>query len=163
MSDAELAALYEQYGYLVHRRCLRLLRSQAEADDALQEVFVRVLRYHREQVERSMLGWLYGIAANVCYDQLKRRARHQPAGDVEALPGRAAEAEAVDPDRRAVVGAVLRQLDARTREIGVRHYLDGMTQEEVAAHTGYSRKTIGKKLQLFEEQFRKLYLRAGGR
>jgi DNA-binding transcriptional regulator LsrR (DeoR family) len=45
----------------------------------------------------------------------------------------------------------------------VRHFLDGMTQEEVAASTGYSRRTVGKKLALFEAEFRRLFLNAGGR
>jgi DNA-directed RNA polymerase specialized sigma24 family protein len=39
----------------------------------------------------------------------------------------------------------------------VLHFLDGYTQEEVAAQTGYSRRTIGKKLQQFEQRIRQLW------
>jgi RNA polymerase sigma-70 factor (ECF subfamily) len=161
VTDAELSQLYQRTGFLVHRRCLQLLRSQSAADDAVQEVFMRVLRYHRDQGGESMLGWLYGIAANVCFDQLKQQARHRADADAaESVERPGAEQ---DPDRQAVVGAVLRQLDPRTREVGVRHFLDGMTQEEVADSTGYSRRTVGKKLALFEAEFRRLFLGAGGR
>lgn len=162
LTEAELARLYEQYGYLVHRRCLQILRSQAEADDAVQEVFMRVLRYHQNQGVRSMLGWLYGIAANVCFDLLDRRARHAPEERADAAADARFQGGSGDADRRALVGAVLRGFDARTREVGVRHFLDGMTQEEVAAHTGYSRRTVGKKLRVFEERFRQLFSSVGG-
>jgi RNA polymerase sigma factor (sigma-70 family) len=62
-----------------------------------------------------------------------------------------------DADRRALLGVALRQLDGKTRTIGVLHYLDGYTQEEVAERTGYSRRTVGKKLKLFEERIRQLW------
>ena len=62
-----------------------------------------------------------------------------------------------DADRRALLGGALRQLDEKTRTIGVLHFLDGYTQEEVAEQTGYSRKTVGKKLQLFEARVRELW------
>ncbi len=55
-----------------------------------------------------------------------------------------------DGDTAATVRALLRTLDEKTRDIGLLHHLGGLTQEEVATHTGYSRRTVGKKLQLFE-------------
>jgi DNA-directed RNA polymerase specialized sigma24 family protein len=51
----------------------------------------------------------------------------------------------------------LRKLDTTAQHIGVLHHLDGYTQEEVAERTGYSRKTVGKKLQLFETAFQALW------
>ena len=157
MTESELTALYQRYGYLVRRRCLQLLRSRADADDALQEVFVRVLKYHREQGGTSMLGWLQGIAANVCFDLLKKRGRDEPRDPLaEPSPGGQVVGTPQDSERRAVIGWALRSLDSRTREIGLRHHLDGLTQEEVAEHTGLSRKTVGKKLALFEAELRRL-------
>jgi len=64
----------------------------------------------------------------------------------------------VDSDRRAIVAAVLRKMDSKIREIGVLHHLNGMTQEEVAENTGYSRRTVGKKLKSFEELFKKHFV-----
>ena len=56
-----------------------------------------------------------------------------------------------DPDVRAIVGAALRNTDERTRQVVVLHHLHGMTQEEVAVATRYSRKTVGKKLDAFAQ------------
>jgi RNA polymerase sigma-70 factor (ECF subfamily) len=163
LDKAALARLYETYGYLVHRRCLGLLKNAQDADDALQEVFVRVHRYGRPRALTSELAWLYSIATNCCFDLIARRGREasreplslsREAGPVQGGPG--------DADRRAVLGSVLARFDETTRNIGVLHYLDGFTQEEVAERTGLSRKTVGKKLGQFEEAVVSLWRQAHG-
>lgn len=162
MDDAELTELYTRYGFLVHRRCAALVRVPADAEDAVQETFLRARRYGEKRPPTNALSWLYAIAANVCFDLMAKRGREapHPEDDAAALDARST-GEAEDGDRQAVLSAVLRQVDGTTREIGVLHYLDGYTQEEVAAQTGYSRRTIGKKLQAFEERVRSLWRRAG--
>ncbi len=158
MTDAELTALYEQYGYLVHRRCLAIVRNRADADDALQETFLRVRRYGNDRPTGSALAWLYTIASRCCFDLAEKKGRERVADEEElrALEN-VGHGSADDPDNRAVVGAALRTLDGKTRTIGVLHYLDGFTQEEVAERTGYSRKTVGKKLKNFETLLRRAW------
>lgn len=158
MDDAQLARLYEQYGYLVHRRCLQLVRRPEDAEDALQETFLRVKRYGAPREGGSMLAWLYTIAQRCCFDLLERRGR-EPTAEQEQLAAleQRGEGSPEDADRRALLGLALRQLDGKTRTIGVLHFMDGYTQEEVAEKTGYSRRTIGKKLQQFEDRIRQLW------
>lgn len=166
MRDADLASLYERYGPLVRRRCFTILKSPADADDALQEVFMRVQRYGVRPETESMLAWLYTLATNCCYDAMKKARRLTPLADNavlgarnEALP---ASGNPNDGDRRALLRAVLSRLDRRCCEIGILHFLDGLTQDEVAQRTGYSRKTIGKKLAEFESQFVTMWRAAHG-
>jgi len=161
MDDAQLADLYERYGALVHRRCLQLLRRPEDAEDALQETFLRLKRLDAAPDEAgSTLAWLYTVARRVAFDLLERRGRTPVASEGELLAlERNGAGEPSDADRRALVGAALRELDADTRTIGVLHHLDGYTQEEVAARTGYSRRTVGKKLQRFEERLREIWER----
>jgi len=152
LTDERLAELYTRYGYLVRRRCLAVLGSAVDAEDAMQEVFVRVRKYGVPQPPpASLLAWLYTVANRCCYDALGRRGRQEPLDPAE-LPqvDQRTVGSLADADRRAVVGAVLRELDEATREMGLLHHLGGLTQEEVAEKTGYSRKTVGKKLQAFE-------------
>lgn len=157
MDSKELAALYEKYGYLVHRRCKALLGHAADADDALQEVFMRVQRYGRPEATGSDLGWLYAIATRVCFDhKAKRREAPVDPADLSAVDPRSL-GNRKDADVRAVVGAALRSMDLKTAEIGVLHHVDGYTQEEVSARTGISRKTIGKKLAVFEALVREVF------
>lgn len=155
MTDQELTRLYEKYGFLVHRRCAALLGNSADAEDALQETFLRVKRYSASPTTGSELSWLYTIASHCAYDLMAKRKRETPESP-ETLPrlDKRSVGSGEDPDRRAMIGAVLRRLDERTRTIGVLHYIDGYTQEEVAVQTGYSRRTVGKKLKIFEDMFR---------
>ena len=158
MDDAQLTQLYERYGYLIHRRCLQLLRRPEDAEDALQETFLRVKRYGPPRDGEATLAWLYTVAARCCFDLMEKRGREPVAEEsqlaaLEERGGGCAE----DADRRALLGAALRTLDGKTRTIGVLHYLDGYTQEEVAEQTGFSRKTVGKKLKTFEDRIRQLF------
>ena len=156
MQSEEIAELYERCGHLVHRRCLQLLGSEWDANDAHQEVFLRAQRYGRSRERGSSpLMWLYTIAAHCCFDLARKRGRERPLShDHLADLEQRVSGSGHDADVKAVVGALLRKLDPRVREIGMLHYLDGLTQEEVAAQTGYSRRTVGKKLREFEEHFR---------
>ncbi|MFZ5441252.1 MAG: RNA polymerase sigma factor [Myxococcota bacterium] len=160
MDQTQLAALYQQYGYYVHRRCMALLGSSADADDALQEVFLRVQRYGRSDATGSDLGWLYAIATRVCFDL--RQKKTPEAVDPAELPALETRAEAASPDTRAAIGLALRSMDQKVAELGVLHHLDGYTQEELEARLGISRKTIGKKLALFDALVREVATKLRG-
>lgn len=155
VTNDALAQLYRQYGALLHRRCRALLGSEADANDALQETFVRVQRYPPTGVE-AMLPWLYGVATRVCFDALAQRRRAQPMaarvlGRLKELVGGVTSSSV---EERLSVGSVLALLDETSREMALLHWLDGLTQEEVGARTGYSRKTVGLKLKAAEERLR---------
>lgn len=165
MDDAQLSELYTRYGYLVHRRCLQLVRRPEDAEDALQETFLRVKRYGGPRDGQASLAWLYTVAQRCCFDLMQKRGR-EPVAEEAQLAALEARGDGGGPDAadtRALLGAALRQLDEKTRDIGVLHFLDGYTQEEVAERTGYSRKTVGKKLKNFEERLRQLWAGAKSR
>ncbi len=149
-----LAQLYVRYGALVHRRCRTLLGSDADANDALQETFMRVQRYPPTGVE-AMLPWLYGVATRVCF-ALSQRKRAQPMSSrllgkmKELMGGRSAGSV----EEQLSLGSVLALLDETTREMAMLHWLDGMTQDEIGQRTGYSRKTVGLKLKDAETRLR---------
>ena len=156
MNDASLAALYEQYGHLIFLRCQRLLAHPADAEDAMHDVFVRAHRH--PSPEKSTLIWLYRIATNCCFDRLRKRRMVER----KRLPDEEAHVE-VDPDRRALLTMVLRQVDEVTCEMGLLHHVDGLTQDEIAHECGFSRRTVGKKLEAFDMEFKARWQEAGGR
>ncbi len=123
MADSS-ATLAPQFGDLERYRrpltayCYRLLASPFDAEDAVQESFVRAWRgLDRFEGRAALKSWLYRIATNVCFDMLKaseRRARPMdlgPAGEpieanlrtlpettwIEPLPDRALLADDGDP------------------------------------------------------------------
>jgi RNA polymerase sigma factor (sigma-70 family) len=94
-----LAERFEAHRPRLHAVAHRMLGSAAEADDAMQEAWLRLSRSGAEGVE-NMGGWLTTIVARVCLDLLRsRRSRHEePAG--EHLPEPASDA---DPEQQALM------------------------------------------------------------
>jgi RNA polymerase sigma-70 factor (ECF subfamily) len=148
-------ALYRQFGPAIFRRCLKLLRDPAEAEDATQEVFVRVFRsLERFTYGDSALPWIFQIATRHCLHRLRDGSRHDasrarlPDADPRDLGGALA-------DRR-TAAQLLARFDDRTALIALHALVDGMTQEEVGQALGLSRKTVGLKLQQFIDRARVL-------
>ena len=93
---AELEERLEHHRVELIGYCSRMLRSQAEAEDAVQETMVRAWRGHDRFEGRSALRtWLYRIATNVCLDLLGSASRR--AHPIDLGPGAVAE---VSPDSR---------------------------------------------------------------
>jgi RNA polymerase sigma-70 factor (ECF subfamily) len=83
-SSAELERSFEQHRKELTGYCYRMLGSPFEAEDAVQDTFLRAWRAHERFEGRSALkSWLYRIATNVCLDMLngrQRRARPMDLG-----------------------------------------------------------------------------------
>ena len=88
--------LFVRYGATVFRRCRQLLGNDAAAEDATQEVFIRVLdRIDSFRGEATPLTWIFGIATLHCLQQLRNRGTQ-----LTKLEAFAAEPEgtSADPD-----------------------------------------------------------------
>jgi len=153
MDAAALQELYELYGYAVHRRCLWLLREPAQADDALQEVFLKVLRYGQSFRGENPLGWLYRIADRHCFNMIRKRENRTRFDILEQTAE--SEQKMGEATSRAylarLVAQVLAECPRRVGEVAVLYYVDGMTQDEVSRAVGCSRKTIKKRLARFQK------------
>ncbi len=153
--DAALAKeMYQRYGYAVHRRCLRLLRESAAADDALHDVFIKVLRYRSAAPVEHPLAWLYTIADRCCFDALKKGRRLTLVDRTEQLECGESNGQSSTPaaDRVHLVAQLLARCSDRIRRVAVLYYIDGMTQQEVAEAVGCSRKTVKKRLAAFRDK-----------
>ena len=150
MDHREAAArLYRDYGPAVYRRCLRLLRNREAAQDATQEVFVRLVRNMERLEDRGgALPWIYRVTTNHCLNVLRNAGRRGEGAllvDLEADDRPATEAL---PDRL-LAQEMLQRFDASTQAVVVGVFVDGMEREEVAATLGISKRTVSRRLERF--------------
>src|ERR1700716_4467074 len=89
-SEIDLAALVETYSPLLFRVAHSVLRSRAEAEDVVQDVFVRVLEHRRSLTAvRDMRVWLVRVAWNLAIDRRRRiRPEQFDEGIAEELGAR---------------------------------------------------------------------------
>ncbi len=150
MGEAEVAAAYRQYAAQVRRRCRRILRQEQAAEDATQEVFLKLWRYGQSFREAECkLGWLYRVADRCCFTEM-RRQRVQGELGMDEID--AATPTPTSSEDRELVLRFLDRFDERVQQIAVLHFVEEMTQDEIAAVTGWSRQTIHKKLGLLRER-----------
>jgi RNA polymerase sigma-70 factor (ECF subfamily) len=159
---SQVSRLYRELGPAVYRRCLRLLGDRAAAEDATQEVFVKLLRdMDRLQDRETVLPWIYRVAMNHCLNlrrDARKRGQDALAGDLDVLPDTRGSGPDAYPDRQ-LAQAILSRFDAETQAVAVGVLVDGMEHEEVASVLGISRRTVSRKLDRFVENARKYLAR----
>lgn len=146
MVDVE--ELYRSYGPMVLRRCRSMLRNEELALDAMQDVFVRLLRRSRELERTAPSSLLYRIAINVCLN-IMRSARRRPIhGDdavIDAVAG--SDDHASRTADRALLDEIFAAGDELTRTMAYLHYVDRLTLEETAVEVGLSVSGVRKRLR----------------
>ncbi|MBK9517584.1 MAG: RNA polymerase sigma factor [Anaeromyxobacter sp.] len=156
MTTEEVSALYERFGYSVYRRCLRILREPARAEDALQDVFVRVLRYGSGYRGGSVLSWLLRIADRAALDRLHRDGGRSPADPEKAKAPELPTGLLQEPEAARLVSELLAGLPRPLQEVALLTYLDGLTAAEIATELGCSSMTVKRRLRALHEQARAL-------
>jgi RNA polymerase sigma-70 factor (ECF subfamily) len=143
--DPELEVLdqYVAHAHALYRFCRFTLASNDDAEDVVQDTFLRLIEHVRRGGDRSNLaGWLFTVAANGCRDRMRSRRRWLPwEPRLEERPAPAAEEP---PDRRAAAAAA-RTLSARDRLlVGLR--AQGLSYREIAAASGIREQSVGRVL-----------------
>jgi RNA polymerase sigma-70 factor (ECF subfamily) len=138
------------------------LKDDALAEDATQEVFVRVLRHiERAPDDAAALAWIYRISTNYCLNQIRDRGRQaEPTApsDLPESPGAHPEPELLD---RNLAMKLVARAPEKLKATAVLYYVDGLEQEQVARTLGISRRTVINRLQEFSERSRKFLAREG--
>jgi len=145
---AAFTELVERYGGRLLTVASRLLGSRADAEDAVQRALVQCyLGAAGYQPRWAASTWLYRILTNVCVDEMRRRAvraSHARAADPAALSapleGPAAAGRRVD------VARALERVPREARVLLVLHYMDGLTNTELARIRGISVNTVKSQL-----------------
>jgi len=151
----DIAAWYEKYGPMVIRRCRVLLRNDDEALDAVQDVFVNLLRSEGRLQGSFPSSLLYTMATNVCLNRI--RGKRREAWDI--LSGgeeifSAADGNYEQVDAELLVKAILEDESEETRAICFMYHADGMTLSEIGEAVSLSISGVRKRLESFRKRAR---------
>jgi RNA polymerase sigma-70 factor (ECF subfamily) len=158
----ELAAIYDAYAGALYRYLLTLLGNAEEAEDALQELFLAVMRRAGRGPIRNPQAYLFQAARRQVLLARRRRSKQDKAASAAAVSW--VDTEACSPDQRELaidVDRALRSLPAEQREVIALRLAEGMTFREVAAALGIALSTAARRYRLGLSRMREL-LEGGG-
>lgn len=157
--------VYEEYFSFVWRSLLRLGVSQANVDDAAQDVFVVIHRRLSTFEGRSSLKtWIFCVAQRIAHDYRRRERRAEAQGPVPLtlLDGRSCPEQRTEDARAAAfLDAFLATLDDGKREVFILMELEQMTAPETADALGINVNTVYSRLRAVRLQFRQAAVAEG--
>ena len=147
-----IGMLLERYTLLLLGVCMKYLKSEAEAKDAVQQVFLKVLTEVTKKYEITYFkSWLYMVAKNHCLMKLRGqqgkyvteiRDHHAPAAGAE-------EKDDILQNEQTFVylEEALQELNEEQRQCVILFYLQKLSYQQVADKTGYSMLQVKSYIQ----------------
>lgn len=149
LTGDEIARLFRTFGPLIFQRALRLLGHRDDAEEATQEVFVRVLRAADDYDDREkMHHWVYRITTRYCLNQIRDRKRRSALMQQHG-PRAASLVTRRSPSAMMTLRALLAMAPEDQAQAAVHVLLDGMSRSDAAAEMGISRRKLGRLLDDF--------------
>jgi RNA polymerase sigma-70 factor (ECF subfamily) len=150
---AIIEEMIERYYALVYREALAILHDPDEAQDAVQDTFIRAMnKLDQYKIGTNFQAWLYTIAANVCRGYLRKRKRRETLGKalkalqslVSRPPG--PELATLQSETRSQLWAAVDQLGEKHRTTVVLRMVYGLSIQEISQMTGVKEKTVYTRL-----------------
>lgn len=150
--DAEaFARLVQRWQDPIHRLCVRMTGDAARAEDLTQEIFTKVFtRSKHFRPDSKVSTWLWRIALNHCYDELRRTKRRSESAldedsdfpSVELAP----DAQTASDEECALVRASLLRLPEISRTVLALRYCEGLKLREISEILELPESTIHSRI-----------------
>lgn len=142
------AEIFDRYSPRIYNFAYRFLRNSEAAEDATQEVFVKMLKYARQfQGDAKLSTWLFSITANLCRDYLRKadNKAKEPEETLLSLPSRDSVPADEELEKREDAERVRKALGLLTpeqREAILLSRYQGMSYAEIAKVSGCSEGAV---------------------
>ena len=149
----KLELAYEKYADMLYRLALSHLKNQEDAEDTVQEVFVKYMHHFSiissEEHERA---WLIRTTVHRCYDLLRYNSKriHE---DLDEL---AEEIPADENEPKIEIFRILEKLPVKHKTVIVLHYLEGFSVEEISRMLHISASAVKMRLSRGREQMKEV-------
>lgn len=163
--EREMEALkeaYELHGERVQRLCLRLLGRRADAEDATQEVFLKLFERARTFDGRARFStWLHRLTVNLCLTRMERErvrvARTLPTDEGALVdPAESPLESSSRTEAREALQSLLQRLSSEHRAVLVLRELEQLSYQEIAATLDLPEGTVMSRLSRAREQLVRL-------
>jgi len=163
-ATAALATLFERHHARVYGYCLRMTGNRSTAEDLVQDVFMKMLKYKATFKDDSdLVPWMFGIARNSCLAHLKRRATDRaPDTATEEIAADEANDEPHDERQSELVRQALLRLPAERREVLVLSRYEYKSYDEIARVLDCSVGAVKVRVHRAMKQLRQIYLDMAG-
>jgi len=155
--EQALRSLYDTHCHRAYALALRLTRSEADAEEAVQDAFLRAFRaLGGFRAEARFSTWFFRIVVNRCHDLLARRQKQRQREtdlDEQLLPSRD---HGQDPLAAPRLQAALEQLPVGYREVLLLHDMLGLDHREIARTLGIRRGTSKSQLHKARARMREI-------
>jgi RNA polymerase sigma-70 factor (ECF subfamily) len=144
----DFESLYRRSRDDVYAYVAGMVRDRGAAEEVTAVAFERALTRRSSYVAArgSPRAWLFGIARNAAYDELRRRGRTEPVAEPEERDAPAGDATADVALRRAALSAALATLSQDERELVALKFEAGLANAEIGTVLGISETNVGTRL-----------------
>jgi RNA polymerase sigma-70 factor (ECF subfamily) len=155
--------LYKRYSGKVFGKCLSILRSESEAEDATQDIFMKVLLNLSKFSGKSKFStWLYSISYNFCIDTVRRKKKDNRIlvedfyGEYDKQEEEVNDSFLLETNVKRLK-VVLEELPAADKSILLMKYQDEMSIKEIGGILDKSESAIKMKLKRAKQKFKKIH------
>ena len=156
--DAAFAELVERFSPRLRYFLRKLLPSAHDAEDALQDVWLDVLRALDRLVDpQALVAWLYRIARDRAFARLRKAKPHEQLRDEGTVADTTTDDDRdFSPADAERIHAALDKLPPEHREVLVLRFLEDMTYEQIATVTGANLGTVRSRLHYAKRALRQV-------
>ncbi|MCP4443655.1 MAG: sigma-70 family RNA polymerase sigma factor [Aureispira sp.] len=154
--------LYDRYADKVYGKCLSILKDQALAEDAAQDVFTKIfLRLASFNGKSKFSTWIYSITYNYCIDLIRKNKKHKYilSVDQENVPEVADKVEVSDAEFLEMeierLSKILDEISPEDKAILILKYQDGVSIKEISKIVNKSESAVKMQLKRAKAKVRK--------
>ena len=158
MKHLHIEELFNKYADMVYRICKRYAKSREDAEDMVQNVFLKVHKnlnnFHNNS---SIMTWIYRIAVNTCIDELRSQKSRdlEVIENIDSLVVNNIACESDTSLTKITLDKILDEVNADTKEMLFLVYAEGLSQNETSKLLGVNRTTVTRRLSRFREQVKR--------
>ena len=153
--------LVKKYQTPLLRKSLKILHSKEDAEDAVQETFLKIYKNADKFTERenaSFNSWAYKILLNTCYDEIKRKKKIQVKTMEFADLDIAGATEYADTENQSFIESVLVRMPQNLSKFLRFYFLEEKSQKEIAEQEKMSLVAVRSQIHRAKKHFKNIAL-----